>query len=275
VKPLSAHPRHAELLSRLGDQVEALTNSDGWQHWLAVAARFRTYSLHNQLLIFAQRPTATRVAGYRAWQALGRQVKRGEPGIAILAPLLRRVIDDDQAGEDGARVQLAGFRVVYVFDVAQTEGEPLPTLSLPAVQSVDSALFDQLLRVAARHDITVEPVEDGPDGARGWWDVVQRRIMLVTSYPLASQTRTLLHELAHAFDDASLLDQRAERELVAESVAYLVGTSLGMDMSEASTVYVASWGGNTERIEALAQRTLRVAAVLEDTIREVVVSPPA
>jgi len=272
VEPLPARQRHAQLLSCLGEQVEALTKSESWQHWLDVASRFRTYSLHNQLLILAQRPAASRVAGYRAWQSMGRQVKRGETGIAILAPLFRRV-DEDAIDEPQAR--LVGFRVVYVFDIAQTEGEPLPELMLPAVSLADAGLIEQLVQVAARQDVTVEWIDQGPADVRGWWDAVRRRITLVTSYLLESQTRTLLHELAHVLDESFTVGQRAERELVAESAAYLVGTRLGIDMGEASTVYVASWGGNTERIEALAQRTLDVAAVLEDAINEVVlIAPP-
>jgi hypothetical protein len=272
VEHLPARQRHAQLLSCLGEQVEALTKSESWHHWLDVAGRFRTYSLHNQLLILAQRPAATRVAGYRAWQSIGRQVKRGEGGIAILAPLLRRVAED---ATDEPQARLVGFRVVYVFDVAQTEGEPLPELTLPAVSLADPGLMEQLMQVAARQDIAVDRIDEGPAEVRGWWDAVRRRITVVTSYPLPGQTRTLLHELAHVFDESSSLGERAERELVAESAAYLVGTRLGVDMGEASTVYVASWGGNTQRIEALAQRTLDVAAALEDAISEVVlISPP-
>src|SRR5689334_3967869 len=91
--------KRAELLARLGTAVEELTTSPGWQTWLTTASRFRTYSVRNQLLIAAQRPDSTLVAGYRAWQALGRSVRKGERGIAILAPCIRKVQGTDEAGE--------------------------------------------------------------------------------------------------------------------------------------------------------------------------------
>ena len=106
----------AEVLESFTRQVEKLRTSTGWQQWLRVAAKFPTYSLRNQLLIAAQRPDATWVAGYRTWQQLGRQVNRGERGIAIYAPLLRR----ERSEADEPQIVLAGFRVVRVFDIIRT-----------------------------------------------------------------------------------------------------------------------------------------------------------
>jgi DNA primase len=90
-----------ELHSRLTDQIAQLTSGADWQAWLRVAARFHAYSFSNTLLIHAQRPDATRVAGYRAWQSLGRQVQKGQRGIQILAPVTRRNAADS-AGEEGS-----------------------------------------------------------------------------------------------------------------------------------------------------------------------------
>src|SRR4029079_7796016 len=119
-------------------EVERLRTTDGWQRWLAFAGRFTTYSLRNQLLVQMQRPNATRVAGYKAWKALGRQVNKGERGIAILAPRTRLV--EDEAG-DRKRV-VSGFHVVRVFDVSQTSGPPLPELTMPAVTGSNERIFD-------------------------------------------------------------------------------------------------------------------------------------
>src|ERR671932_2053103 len=101
----------AALHRRLADKVEALTTTEDWAAMLAVAARFHRYSANNVLLIAAQRPDATRVAGYRTWQRLGRQVRKGERGLAILAPCLYRRRSLDEDGDDapeGARV-VRGF----------------------------------------------------------------------------------------------------------------------------------------------------------------------
>lgn len=256
------------LLTSLGEQAEALRSTEGWLAWLSVASKFHDYSLNNQLLILRQRPTATRVAGFKCWQAMGRQVRKGEKGIAILAPSIRKNEDPDP---DTASTVLVGFRVVYVFDVSQTDGEPLPSLSMPEVNSADPAVFAHLLSVASSLEIAVESIDESPNGARGRWEATQRRITLVSSYGEASRTRTLLHELSHALDPSCAPGSttcRADRELVAESAAYLVGSSLGLDMSEASTFYVASWGGDTATLKTLAGSVLKVAQALSDAIAQ-------
>jgi antirestriction protein ArdC len=108
---------------QLQGAVERLVDSDEWRAMLEVAARFHTYSANNQLLIYLQWPQATRVAGYRAWQRLGRQVRKGERGIQILAPRRRVRAVETEDSDEPERVQvLTGFRVVHVFDVSQTEG---------------------------------------------------------------------------------------------------------------------------------------------------------
>src|SRR5215218_6591841 len=135
------------LHDRLAAEVAVLRTGQDWQRWLAVAARFHTYSFQNTLLILSQRSDATNAAGYETWKTLGRQVSKGQKGIAILAPVLRRPRPDDGTGRgvEGARnapghdgdltqadsgeaesrePQVTGFRVAYVWDVAQTTGQP-------------------------------------------------------------------------------------------------------------------------------------------------------
>lgn len=264
-----SHPDQAQLLAELGQHIETLTSSDGWRRWIQTAARFRNYSLHNQLLILSQRPEATRVAGFRAWQALGRQVKRGERGIAIFAPVVRRITGDER---DEPTKIVSGFRVVYVFDLAQTEGEPLAELTLPAVRLADADLLARLISAAEHAGFAVRTVPRADDRVRGWWEPQAHRITLVDDYDVGSQCRTLLHELGHAHDVVDPVDATpvtAERELVAESVAYLTGRGLGLDLVEASATYVASWGGRPELGAELAQRVLKVAADVEQVIGQV------
>lgn len=117
------------LLADLHAGVRNLTSSEEWQRYLDTAAKFHNYSANNQLLIHLQRPDATRVAGYRKWEEMDRQVRKGEHGIAILAPVLVRDHDDScSKPKRGCRCpqKLVGYKTVYVFDVAQTDGEPLP-----------------------------------------------------------------------------------------------------------------------------------------------------
>ena len=274
----TANAKHETLLAQLKDAVESLVSTDRWQAWLRVAARFRIYSLHNQWLILMQRPDATRVAGYRTWPEFGRHVRRGEHGIAIFAPMTRKVTDEE-TGEE--RLAVRGFRVVHVFDVAQTDGDPLPELEFPAVRLSDDGLMDRL--VAAAEQAGLELAEADPEeanGARGWLDLPDKQtITLVSGYPTSSRARTLLHELAHYSDEELTHESvravgRTVPEVVAESAAYIVGTGLGIDMTDASSVYVASWirEASPTSLEMVAARTLDTAARLDQLVSTVFVT---
>lgn len=266
---------HSDLLRRLGEQAESLRSSQGWQDWLRTAQKFRTYSLNNQLLVASQCPQATRVAGYQAWRELGRQVRRGERGIRIFTPVLKSTTTtDDVSGEEVRLQSLAAFRLVSVFDISQTDGRELPELEMPEVELTDERLLSRLEIVARLEGIDLVMVGESASGARGWWDPTVRRITLVEGYSTASRTRTLLHELAHAFDpgcEGFNGRDRDERELVAESAAYLVGAGVGLDLGAASTFYAASWGADTKRLQELAMQVLAVANRLEEALGAVMV----
>jgi antirestriction protein ArdC len=263
--------RHRQLLEQLHAEAETLRTTDGWQRWLKVASRFRQYSLNNQLLIAMQRPDATRVAGYKAWQDFGRHVNKGERGIAILAPLTRRVDDDDG---DTQRV-LLGFKVVRVFDVVQTSGEPLPMLALPDIAGSSTQLFDALVAAAHAEELEVRQQQQPSDwlGPRGWINHEHRVITLVDyGQGVDNMTRTLLHELAHYCDPVAGAPTAkkgdAILEIVAESAAWIVGDSvLGLEMMDASATYVASWleafAFDDELAAEVADHTLQVAKTLE------------
>src|SRR3989442_13810603 len=115
--------RRQEAREQLEQAVEALALSDGWHAWIKTRATFRRYSFGNTLMIAMQRPDATRVAGYKAWQKLGRQVRKGEKGITILAPMAVKEKDDN--GDETGKVRTF-FRAVKVFDLSQTDGDALP-----------------------------------------------------------------------------------------------------------------------------------------------------
>ncbi len=124
--------RIRELHDQLLAGVEALVDSDRWREFLAVAARFHRYSPTNVLLILLQAPHASRVAGYRRWQSLGRQVRKGERGIAMFAPCVyrARALDDEEAAASPELAKvLRGFRPTFVWDISATDGDPLPDVA--------------------------------------------------------------------------------------------------------------------------------------------------
>src|SRR5438034_10369906 len=134
---------------RLAEAVGRMADSETFAAWLRARAAFHDYSFANVCLIVSQRPDATRVAGYKTWQKLGRQVRKGEHGIRILAPCRVKVAEADQHADKRDAYRVVGFRCVSVFDVAQTEGEPLPELEYrPLEGDAPADMVDLLAKVA-------------------------------------------------------------------------------------------------------------------------------
>ena len=144
---------------RLRDAVAEIVSGDDWKQMLHVASKFHRYSFNNQLLILCQRPDATRVAGYRKWQEFGRQVRKGEKGIAILAPCKYRTKIEDDSGEETTVQSIRGFRVVHVFDVSQTEGESLPDVDSLRPKLLEGeapeGIWDRLVELATSEGFDV------------------------------------------------------------------------------------------------------------------------
>lgn len=265
----TSETRQAEARERLQEAVEALATEEGWVRWLDLRARMHGYSLNNLMLIALQRPDATHVAGYKAWQKLGRQVRQGERGIRILAPVVRKVELED--GSTARRV--VAFRTVSVFDVAQTEGDPIAERpGIVAVTGADSAgLFDNLVEIVEAEGLTLG-TETLRDGCHGYIDRAARRIVLGEHLDAAGRAKTLAHELGHWFDlgpaegaGAFVPVDRPDAEVVAEAVAYVVTSAAGIDSGAYSAAYVLDWaGGNTDRLAELARRVDQAAAKVLD-----------
>lgn len=200
----------ASALERLRSGVTDLMTGDGWRAALEFRARLHTYSFLNSSLILVQRPDATMVAGFRRWQELGRQVNRGEKGIAILAPMLRTDPDDPD------RKVLTGFRTVYVFDVGQTSGEPIPQTPRPRQLEGDGPLVRAatraLVHVAQMEGVTIRDDLVHPH-ALGAYAHATRTIRMRPGLAPMQYLKTLVHELAHALLHDPSVDQRDLAEL--------------------------------------------------------------
>lgn len=226
----------AEILQRLESAVGAIQDSQSFRKWLDVSSRFHTYSLGNQLLITAQRPDATRVAGFQAWLKLGRHVRKGEKGIKIIVPRTGKI-----QSEDGSEERLlTGFGVGHVFDIRQTEGDPLPEFSVPTLEGEDGhELWEGLHGFALSEGISVRLVapDELPRHAMGYYSPDTMEIV-VGAYGQRQRTKTLAHELGH---HVAHVDDRAENECIAEGIAYVVCAHFGLDTGERSFPYVATW----------------------------------
>jgi hypothetical protein len=246
--------------------VEQLRSSEGWQRWLTSRRHFRPYSLSNQLLIAYQRPSAQRVAGFRAWLAMGYCVMRGQRAIRIWAPMSpskRAIAAWQAAGADPAERPRIWFKLAPVFDRLSRVRSGDVADRLPALVALAGAIGSH---------VAFEPVAGD---AHGYYELATRRIVIDTSLPANARVKTLVHELSHALLRAEPAEEdlaltRAEEELVVEATAYRVcGGALGLDTAGYSIPYLASWSQQTplatiERraglIDRLARRIEKAAA---------------
>ena len=257
--------RRSQLLDQLSEGISALTASDEWIRHLDVQSRFHHYSFGNVVLITAQFPGASRVAGFRAWVKLGRTVRKGEKAIWILAPMRVKKTAEDGSGED--RV-IAGFRHVPVFDVSQTEGEELPSVCRKLVGDEPATSFARLVEAAGLLGYSVEPTEL-PIGVNGDCSFELRRIRVERRNSSAQQVKTLAHEIAHALLHQGRPDRRLA-ELEAESTAYVVCHHLGVDSGSYTFGYVTTWAGGGDAaiagIKASGSRIQGAAAAILDIL---------
>ena len=244
----------ANVLDELTEGIAQLTGSERWQDWLDMQSRFHHYSFNNCLLIMRQCPDATRVAGYNAWRKLDRFVRKGEKGIWILAPMVYKTDGGDEPGDDTTKRVLRGFKPVTVFDLSQTDGQDLPEVCIRLTGAEASGVYDELRTVAQSLGFTVE--EEYLDGGiNGDCNYIDKRIRIEARNDGLQQVKTLAHELGHAIlhePGEGRPDSRALMELEAESVAYMVCQSLGIETSDYSFGYVATWvGGSDEARDAI------------------------
>lgn len=249
------------LLEQLHAGIEDLTSTEAWTAWLDVARHLPSYSLNNLILLWTQNPNVTHVAGYRAWKKLGRQVRRGEKCLRVLAPCTYKTTDED-TGED--RQVIRGFRAVAVFDISQTDGDPLPKAPVTTLTGEVPRLFRHQLACLIRAEgftFRLGPMPAGHEEANGITDWGTRTVTVRDDLTDAQAAKTTAHELAHVLlhgPDCRLA--RGTREIEAESVAYLVSASAGLDASGYSFGYVAGWaGGDLEAITDTASRVLDTA----------------
>lgn len=223
---------------------------------LKTMGRFHRYTMHNVCLIMTQRPTATHVAGFQTWRTLGRSVRRGEKGIAILAPIVGR---REAEAADGDAKAVVGFRAAYVFDIEQTDGDPLPQQAEAAGDP--GANIASLTAAILAQGIAIEHVEY-LDGALGTSS--GGRIQVLNGLPPASEFMVLVHEYAHETlhhtDDRPA--SRDTRELEAEAVAFVVGNAIGLDVTDAARDYVHSYRGDSRALAQSLDRIQRTASAI-------------
>ena len=260
------------IMKALEEGVEKVFTSEQYQMYLQTMAKFHNYSFNNTLLIAMQRPDATLLAGYQTWQKkFHRHVKRGEKGIKIIAPVpvkekrqVEKIDEETQEiviGIDGQpetetveRI-LPRFRVTTVFDISQTEGEPLPTLEVNELVG-DVFIYEDFMKGLEEISPVPFQFQEIDSGAKGYYSNAEKLVAIQTGMSQAQTMKTAVHETAHAiFHDRDVMEEngitkdRMTKEVESESVAYVVCNHFGLDTSDYSFNYVAGWSSDKEMPE--------------------------
>lgn len=238
-------------ITRLMDALER-GKSDALKAYLTVMSRFHRYSWGNILLIYSQRPDASHVAGFHAWLKMRRYVRKGEKGIVILAPMVgrKRTGEGEELTED-EQTRVFGFRAAHVFDVSQTEGEPLPEFA--TVTGDPQSYSDRLKQFVADQNIALE-YDDRIRPAHGMSS--GGKITLLPNLSPAEHFAVLAHEIAHELLHRGGRCQQTThtvRETEAEAVAFVVSSAIGLDTNTSSSDYIQLHAGDKATLaESLA-----------------------
>lgn len=262
-----------EITDRLEEGLKELFESEKYKSYLSTMSKFHNYSFNNTLLIAMQKPEATLVAGYKAWQKnFGRHVNKGEKAIRILAPMPYKIKEErdkldpvtgemtfDENGmpqKEEVEVTIPAFRVVSVFDVSQTDGKPIPELE---AQELLSAVEGYENFVQALMNVAPVPIgfEDIPGDSKGYFHTTENRIAVQENMSESQTLKTMVHETAHSMlhnkeisqDIDAPVKDRNTKEVEAESIAYTVCQHFGIDTSDYSFGYIAGWSSGKDMKE--------------------------
>lgn len=281
-----------EITERLQQGIEDLFDSDTYKDYLKIMSKFTSYSLNNTLLIAMQRPDATTVAGYSTWKQLNRQVLKGSKAIKILAPCIyKKKPDSDitdtsdkiaQDNKDNAKTEepekiLVGFKIVNVFDISQTEGEPLPELAHKLQGNVDEySDFMEALKQFSPVPIEFKSIEGT---ANGYYHLIDKNIVIDDGMSQMMNCKTAIHEIAHALlhdkDNGIEKDNplnKQTKEVQAESVAFTVSNYFGIDTSDYSFGYIGGWSNGKdlkelkESLDTIRQTSQMIIAEIEQKL---------
>jgi hypothetical protein len=298
--------RLEDLHGQLAGAVETLVTGNDWARALSFAARFRSRSFNNTLLIWAQHqqafeqgrvssPYPTFVAGYRQWQALDRQVDKGQAGYMIFAPVTARFASanpsdptswrrlaprEKRKSNEVERSRMVGVKPAYVWDVSQTDGAPIPEPPAPRLLEgqAPAGLWEGLAAQVkmAGFDLLQASDASAIGGANGLTDYAARTVSVRDDMPEAARVKTLAHELAHVLlhgpDNSDAVRHRGIAEVEAESVALMVGAAHGMDTSGYTVPYVSGWASSVkdtspvEVVKATGERVRKTAIGILDRL---------
>jgi antirestriction protein ArdC len=279
-KPQTVKEAIAANIQTLIEQLEQ-GHSEGLTAYLTAMGKFHRYSFSNILEISRQKPLATRIAGMYAWNQLGRRVRKGEKGIRILAPVIGVQRKKDKEADKDITKQnqsvLLGFRSAWVFDVSSTDGAPLPELSERVTGDV-GLYSERLLTFLAAQEITLEFKESIAPALGVCYG---NKIVLLPGQSSAEEFTTLVHEVGHSLLGHAArrtTTTKAVRETEAEAIAFVVGTTIGLNTGSAASTYIQLYAGNaallTESLEVIQKTSALILSALENPAEKATTPEP-
>lgn len=306
-RDLAAREAKLEALhQKLTESVGELVTGQDWRRAMEFAARFRSRSFNNTVLIYCQHaaayqegrvpnPTPTYVAGFKQWLSLNRHVQKGQGGYAILAPVTARFASSTPESPESwrrlgrgekptwgetVRSRLVGLKPAHVWDISQTDGDPIPEPPRPALlqgqapEGLWDGLADQI--VAAGFELRLVSDARSIGGANGLTDYLTHEVSVRMYMDDAAQVKTLAHELGHVLlhgpDNVDALMHRGVAEVEAESVALMIGAAHGLDTSTYTVPYVTTWASDVpgktpvEVVQATADRVRATSLKILDNL---------
>ncbi len=247
---------------KLEEAIANIESNEEWINYLNFQSRFPSYSFGNTMMIFMQRPTSTLVAGYNKWKEFDRFVKKGEQGIKIFAPISQKLKKEVDGEETKTIFLLKGFKLVTVFDLSQTDGsdEKLPTL----VKGLESQEGDEETYIRLKSIIDIPVSEFDSLSAKGVYSINDKSIAIKSSLSYSQKVKTLIHEYAHHMHLTEHFGDESydAGEVIAESVAFIVSSHLGIDSSDYSFGYVKGWARDVETVKSVGHKVQIIAKSL-------------
>ena len=239
----------ADVIRKLEEGVTSIFSSEKYKELLKTYAQFHNYSINNTILILSQFPDSSHVASFQTWKRLGRSIDKGEKGIKVLVPIpykYEKQVDNGDGKSETVEYEGTTFRIGNVFDVSQTHGKELPTF-VRDLKDNSEAIKRAIVSASKVADIPVHFDKPVSGNSKGYYHLEDKYIAIKPGMSDSQTLKTLVHEIAHSKLHGKESDyNRKEREVQAESIAYVVCRRYGIDTSEYSFGYIAGWSSGRD-----------------------------